>query len=86
MFTVGGGGEPEVVMKAMQQAKNGDIIQMHIRTQDYHSSVAVYPWLKENHWELVTISSLYDQLLLEGVNSDGCDLDVGMSLTRTCLD
>jgi len=86
MFTVGGGGEPEAVMKAMQEAKNGDIIQMHIRTQDYNSSVAVYPWLKENHWELVTMSNLYDQLLLEGINSDGCDLDVGMSLTRTCLD
>ncbi len=86
LFSMGGGGEPDVVMRAIQEAKGGDIVQMHIRTQDYNSSVQIYPWLKENNWELVTMSRLYDELLLEQANSDGCDLDVGTWLTRTCLD
>lgn len=86
LFSIGGGGDPDVVTKAVQQAKGGDIVQMHIRTQDYNSSVQVYPWLKENSWELVTMSKLYDDLLLSQVNADGCDLEAGTSLTRTCLE
>lgn len=86
LFSLGGGGEPEVVVRAIQKGKNGDIVQMHIRTEDYNSSVELYPWLKENNWELVTMSRLYDQLLIEQINSDGCDLGMGASLTRTCLE
>ena len=59
---------------------------MHIRTQDYNSSIQAFPWLKENNWELVTMSKLYDDYLREQVNSDGCDLNAGMSLTRTCVE
>jgi hypothetical protein len=86
LYSQGGGGEPDVVVRALQKAKNGDIVQMHIRTQDYNSSVQIYPWLKENNWQLVTMSKIYDDVLLEQANSDGCDLDVGTSLTRTCIE
>jgi len=86
MFSLGGGGEPDVVVRAIQKAKGGDIVQMHIRTQDYNSSVQAIPWLKENNWELVTMSRLYDDTLREQVNSAGCDLNTGMTLTRTCVE
>lgn len=86
MFSLGGGGEPDVVVKAIEEGKNGDIIQMHIRTQDYNSSVQAFPWLKANQWELVTLSKLYDDYLREQINSDGCDLNTGTSLTRTCVE
>ncbi len=86
LYSQGGGGEPDVVVRALQKAKNGDIVQMHIRTQDYNSSVLIYPWLKENNWQLVTMSKIYDDLLLEQANSDGCDLNMGTSLTRTCIE
>ena len=77
LFSIGGGGEPNVVVKAVQEGKGGDIVQMHIRTQDYNSSVQVFPWLKENNWELVTMSKLYNDYLREQVNSDGCDVNTG---------
>ena len=77
LFSIGGGGEPDIVVRAIQKGKGGDIVQMHIRTQDYNSSVQVYPWLRENKWELVTMSKLYDDYLREQVNSDGCDVDAG---------
>lgn len=86
LFSIGGGGDPGIVTRAIQRGKGGDIIQMHIRTQDYNSSVQVYPWLKENNWELVTMSKLYDDYLREQVNSAGCDVDAGASLTRTCVE
>jgi peptidoglycan/xylan/chitin deacetylase (PgdA/CDA1 family) len=86
LFSVGGGGKPEVVMNAIRNAKGGDIVQMHIRTDDYNSSMLAFPWMKENGWGAVTMSRLYDDLLLEQANSEGCGPDTGMSLTRTCLE
>jgi len=86
LFSIGGGGEPDIVVRAVQKGKGGDIVQMHIRTQDYNSSVQVYPWLKENNWELVTMSKLYDDYLREHVNSDGCGTNVKTPLTKTCVE
>jgi peptidoglycan/xylan/chitin deacetylase (PgdA/CDA1 family) len=86
MFSLGGGGEPEIVVNGIEKGKNGDIVQMHIRTQDYNSSLQVYPWLKENQWELVTLGRMYNDLLREQNQSDGCDVGTGTSPTRTCLD
>ncbi len=85
-FSIGGGGDPEVVLRAIQKTKGGDIVQMHIRTEDYESSKIAFPWLKENNWDLVTMSKLYDDYLREQVNSDGCDASAGSFLTRTCVD
>jgi peptidoglycan-N-acetylglucosamine deacetylase len=86
MFSVGGGGPSDIVVRAIQRAKNGDIVQMHIRGDDYNSSVQIYPWLRENKWELVTMSKLYNDYLRKQVNSDGCELNTGTSLTRTCVE
>jgi peptidoglycan/xylan/chitin deacetylase (PgdA/CDA1 family) len=86
MFSLGGGGEPDIVVRGIQKGKNGDIVQMHIRTQDYNSSVQVYPWLRENKWELVTMSTLYNDYLREQINPGGCDTKAGTSLTRTCIE
>jgi len=86
LFSVGGGGDPNDVVKAVQESKGGDIVQMHIRTQDYDSSVQLFPWLKENNWELVTMSKLYNDYLREQINSDGCDVNTGTPLTRTCVE
>jgi hypothetical protein len=86
MFSLGGGGEPDIVVRAIEKGKGGDIVQMHIRTQDYNTSVLIYPWLKENNWELVTMSKLYNDYLREQINPDGCDLNTGASLTRTCVE
>ena len=86
LFSIGGGGKPDVVVPAIQKGRGGDIVQMHIRTDDYNSSVQVFPWLKENDWELITMSRLYDDYLRGQVNSNGCDANTGISLTRTCLE
>lgn len=86
LFSLGGGGEPDVVVRAIQKGRGGDIVQMHIRTQDYNSSMKAFPWLQENQWELVTMSKLYDDYLRQKVNADGCDLNTGTSLTRTCVE
>ncbi len=86
LYSIGGGGEPELVMNAIRAGQNGDIVQMHIRTQDYNSSQLAFPYLKEQGIGAVTLSRLYDDLLREKINSDGCDINTGMSLTRTCLE
>ncbi|MCC7119537.1 MAG: polysaccharide deacetylase family protein [Anaerolineales bacterium] len=86
LFSVGGGGEPEVVFNAIQKAQGGDIVQMHIRTDDYNSSVLAFPWLQENNWELVTMSQLYDDYLRNEINPPACDVNAGNNLTRTCLE
>jgi peptidoglycan/xylan/chitin deacetylase (PgdA/CDA1 family) len=86
LFSVGGGGKPDVVFRGIQKAKGGDIVQMHIRTEDYESSKLAFPWLKANNWDVVTMSKLYDAYLREQVNPDGCDVDAGNALTRTCVE
>ncbi len=86
LYSIGGGGEPEIVMNAIRAGRNGDIVQMHIRTQDYNSSVQAFPYLKQQGIGAVTLSHLYNDLLREQINSDGCELDTGPSLTRTCLE
>ena len=86
LYSIGGGGEPELVMNAIRTGRNGDIVQMHIRTQDYDSSKQAFPYLKQEGIGAVTLSRLYDDLLREKINSDGCDINTGTALTRTCLD
>ena len=86
LFSIGGGGEPDVVARAIQKGRGGDIVQMHIRTQDYNSSVQVFPWLKENGWELATMSRLYDDYLRETAGMEGCENNAGISLIKTCAE
>ena len=58
---------------------------MHIRTQDYNTSLEAYPWMQENGWGTVTLTRLYDDLLRERNESDGCDTGAGSRFNRTCL-
>ncbi|MCJ7434893.1 MAG: polysaccharide deacetylase family protein, partial [Anaerolineales bacterium] len=86
LFSIGGGGEPELVMNAIRAGRNGDIVQMHIRTDDYNSSQQAFPYLQQQGIGAVTLSHLYNDLLRERINPDGCDIETGASLTRTCLE
>jgi peptidoglycan/xylan/chitin deacetylase (PgdA/CDA1 family) len=86
MWSTGWGGEPAVGLNAARHSRNGDIVLLHIRTQDFNTSVAAFPWLQENGWGAVTLTRLYDDLLKEANQSEGCGLDTGASLTRTCIE
>jgi hypothetical protein len=86
MWSTGWGGDPTDGFRAAQHSKNGDIVLMHIRTQDYDTSLEAYPWLRENGWGAVTLSKLYDDLILEQRYSKDCDKDFGNSLNRTCIE
>jgi len=90
IFSVGGGGPTEVVMNALRKAKNGDIVQMHIRntpeSQDYQTSVEAFAYLKSNAIGAVTLSQLYNDLLLEQSQPQGCDIETGDALTRWCIE
>ncbi|HEY5903714.1 MAG TPA: polysaccharide deacetylase family protein [Anaerolineales bacterium] len=86
MWSTGWGGELSVGLNAAKRSRNGDIVLMHIRTQDYDTSVEAYPWMKENGWGAVTLSRLYDDLLRESNESSGCDAAAGPALTRTCIE
>jgi peptidoglycan/xylan/chitin deacetylase (PgdA/CDA1 family) len=86
MWSTGWGGDPKDGFHAVQQSKNGDVVLMHIRTQDYETSLQAYPWLRENGWGSVTLSKMFDDLLLEQYYSADCDKDFGNSLNRTCIE
>ncbi len=87
LFSIGGGGPPDIVFRAVQKAKGGDIVQMHARNEDYESTRLALPWLKENGWQGATMSRLYEEYLREQVNPDGCEVDAGaFSLARTCVE
>lgn len=86
MWSTGWGGELEVGLNAARKSRNGDIVLLHIRTQDVNTSKQAYPWMKENGWSAVTLTRLYDDLLKEHNESQGCDVGIGESLTRTCIE
>jgi peptidoglycan/xylan/chitin deacetylase (PgdA/CDA1 family) len=86
MWSTGWGGELANGLNAAKKSRNGDIVLMHIRTQDYNTSLQAYPWMQENGWGAVTLSRLYDDLLREANESAGCGPQPGAALTRTCMD
>jgi hypothetical protein len=86
MWSTGWGGELEDGLNAARRSHNGDIVLLHIRTQDYNTSVAAYPWMRENGWSTVTLTKLYDDLLREKNEPPGCESGKGKHLTRTCME
>jgi len=95
MWSAAGGGVTEVVMKnTFEKIQNGDIVLLHARnnTQDNYVSTDMdttrlaVPYLVKQGIGMVTMSKLYDDLLREENQSDGCELDTRASLTRTCLE
>jgi len=79
-------------LNAATHTQNGDIAQMHTYEDpnkgrlDASISAQVIPYLASQSFDLVTISKLYDDLLIEQNSSDGCDVGTGESLTRTCVE
>jgi peptidoglycan/xylan/chitin deacetylase (PgdA/CDA1 family) len=86
MWSTGWGGELEVGLNAARNSRNGDIVLLHIRTQDLNTSTAAFPWLRDNDWGAVTMTQLYDDLVKENNESEGCGPDTGPALTRTCIE
>ena len=85
-LTVGDG------LKAATRTQNGDIAQMHTYEDpnkgrlDASISAKVIPYLAEQGFGLVTMTELYDDLLLQQNSSNGCDVGSGESPTRTCVE
>jgi peptidoglycan/xylan/chitin deacetylase (PgdA/CDA1 family) len=79
-------------LNAAAKTLNGDIVQMHAYQDPIHGrqdvaiTEKVLPLLASQGFGLVTMSKLYDQLLMENNSADGCVIGTGDSLTRTCLD
>jgi len=86
MWSTGWGGTLEDGLHAAHKSRNGDIVLLHIRTQDLQISREAYSWLRTDNWGVVTLTRLYDDLLLEQYDSEGCDVGFGSSLTRTCME
>jgi len=87
MWSAAGGGETTTVMNnTFHKIQNGDIVLFHFRLDGIANSRAAFPYLKEQGIGAVTISTLYDDLLREQNQPDGCDLAPTISLTRTCMD
>ncbi len=87
MWSGAGGGETAAVMNnTFTPIRNGDIVLFHIRRNDIETTRAVFPYLKEQGVPSVTLSKLYDDLLIEQNQSEGCDVDAGSPLTRTCIE
>jgi len=86
MWSGGWGGELEVGLKAARSSRNGEIVLLHIRTQDLNTSREAFPWLKENAWEPLTLTRLYDDVLREQHQDTGCADNTLPSRLRTCWD
>jgi peptidoglycan/xylan/chitin deacetylase (PgdA/CDA1 family) len=98
MWSTGFGGALEVGVTAARRSRYGDIALMHTRNQpaipeikqeeswDMDIAARVLPYFASEGIECVTMSRLYDDLVVEQHNSDGCELGTGQSLTRVCLD
>jgi peptidoglycan/xylan/chitin deacetylase (PgdA/CDA1 family) len=77
--------------RLIERAVNGDIVQMHTYQDPPHDRYDVditaqaLPYLAGQGFTFVTLSELYDDVLREQYSSDGCDVGVGSSPTRTCL-
>lgn len=87
MWSAAGGGETDIVMKnTFAKIRNGDIVLLHIRTDDIKTTRETLPYLKEQKIEAVTMTRMYDDVLRERNQSDGCEIGSGISLTRTCIE
>jgi peptidoglycan/xylan/chitin deacetylase (PgdA/CDA1 family) len=98
MWSTGFGGAVDAGVTAAKRAHYGDIALMHTRNQpaiseinqeeswDMTISAQILPYFKDAGIECVTLSRLYDDLVREQRDSQGCQVGVGQSPTRVCLD
>jgi peptidoglycan/xylan/chitin deacetylase (PgdA/CDA1 family) len=79
-------------MRLISRAQNGDIVQMHTYQDppngrfDVDITAKAVPYLAGQGFKLVTMSELYDGVILEQYSSDGCDAGAGSAPTRGCLE
>jgi len=98
MWSTGFGGAIDVGVTAAKRARGGDIALMHTRDQpaipaikqeeswDMTITAEILPWFSSEGIACVTLSRLYDDLLVEQHNGVGCEVGFGESSTRVCLD
>lgn len=95
MWSAAGGGDTETVMNnTFHKLQNGDIILLHARNNiqtdyvstDMDTTRLAVPYLIDQGIAMVTMSKIYDDLLREQNQSDGCDIGIGISPTRICLE
>jgi peptidoglycan/xylan/chitin deacetylase (PgdA/CDA1 family) len=98
MWSTGFEGAVDVGMDLAKHAQNGDIALMHTRNQpadprtdqeeswDMTITAQILPYFTERGMQCVTVSRLYDDLIREQQSSLGCEVGIGDSLTRSCLD
>jgi hypothetical protein len=98
MWSTGFGGAVDVGITAARRARFGDIALMHTRNQpaipeikqeeswDMTITEEILPYFAGSDIGCVTMSRLYDDLIREQHNSAGCELGMGQSPTRVCLD
>jgi peptidoglycan-N-acetylglucosamine deacetylase len=71
--------------------QNGDIVQMHTYEDpnnnrlDVSITAKVLPYLAAQGFHLVTMTELYNEVLLDQNSSYGCNIGTGDSLVRSCL-
>ena len=98
MWSTGFGGTVDVGVTAAMRSRYGDIALMHTRNQpaipeirqeesrDMDITAKILPYFAGEGIECVTMSRLYDDLVIEQHNSSGCEVGIGQSLIRVCLD
>jgi peptidoglycan/xylan/chitin deacetylase (PgdA/CDA1 family) len=98
MWSTGFGGAIDVGVDLAMRARNGDIALMHTRNQpaevainqeeswDMTITARILPGFAERGMQCVTVSRLYDDLIRAQESSSGCEVGLGESLTRSCLD
>lgn len=79
-------------LSLVARAANGDIVQMHTYQDppngrfDVDVTAKAVPYLADKGFALVTMSQLYSDVLRDAIDSPGCDIGAGASLTRFCLE
>jgi len=98
MWSTGFGGAVDVGVAAAKRARYGEIALLHTRNQpaipeinqeeswDMTISAEILPYFAAVGIECAALSRLYDDLVVEQHNSEGCEVGAGTSPTRVCLD
>ncbi len=79
-------------MRLAERAQNGDIVQMHTYQDPPHGrfdldiSIKVIPYLAGKGFSLVTMSQLYDDSLVDQLNTNGCVTGPGKTLGQNCVE
>jgi len=86
MWSTGWGGETESVVKyTVPKIQRGDIVLLHTRIEDMHTTEKALPELVDLDIKPVTMSRVYLEWLKEQNETKGCFAD-SISGNRTCIE